>query len=728
MSPDGAGTKPVTQPQIELTIDGTAVSVPQGTTIFDAARLSGIAIPTLCHQQNENPVGVCRVCVVDLGQKVYAASCIRQAEAGMAVKTNTEPVQSVRRTLLELLMSDHPTPCTRQQHSGDCELETLAAAAHIEHPRFPGRSTPRGHDTSSLAIAVDHEACILCDRCIRGCDAIRHNWVLARRGKGYQAGIAFDNNLPMGDSTCVSCGECMVSCPTGALTNRKIVGTHLSGDAVEAEALLALPIFKNVSGTFLELNRNAIVERHFRAGEIICREGDFGATAFYILEGTVDVYLASPMAHVRTEGGAHGLVSKLKSLLATRDRHPRRDEGARASIPIDAPVDLPYDKPVAQLGPGELFGEMTCMSYYPRSATVRATTDCTMLEMLRNVLDVMQRNKTFREQLDRTYKQRALESHLRSVPVLASLAPEFIERLKERVELIRFLPGQVICTQGEPADSFYLVRLGFVKVSEQRPGGDLVLAYLARGSYFGEMAFLSNTTRTATCTALDHVEVVRIPGEDFRLMLERFPEVRQKLERVAAEHTAANHQKLLEIESVPVEQFLNQGLMEAQSLLILDLDRCTRCDQCVRACADAHEGVSRLIRDGLRFDKYLVATSCRQCRDPLCMVGCPVGSIRRRNSLEVIIEDWCIGCGQCANNCPYGNINMHPFAVQTDDPAHAGRMIASARVKATSCDLCTDHAEPSCVYACPHDAAHRVNPTEFFGGLLKQPTPAKREP
>ena len=127
-------------------------------------------------------------------------------------------------------------------------------------------------------------------------------------------------------------------------------------------------------------------------------------------------------------------------------------------------------------------------------------------------------------------------------------------------------------------------------------------------------------------------------------------------------------QQLLAIESVPVDQFLAQGLMEAQSLLILDLDRCTRCDQCVRACADAHDGVSRLIREGLRFDKYLVATSCRQCRDPLCMVGCPVGSIRRRNSLEVIIEDWCIGCGQCANNCPYGNINMHPFAVETGRP------------------------------------------------------------
>ncbi len=722
MSPDVVTVKPTSVKDVQLTIDGIAVSVPQGTTIFDAARLHGIPIPTLCHQQNENPVGVCRVCVVDVGQRVYAASCIRQAEPGMTVKTNTEPVLGVRRTLVELLMSDHPSPCARQQHSGDCELERLAAESGIEQPRFPRRSTPRGNDDSSLAIAVDHEACILCDRCIRGCDEIRHNWVLARRGKGYQAGIAFDNNLPMGSSSCVSCGECMVSCPTGALTNRGAVGTKLQGGAVDPQILLGLPIFKNVSGTFLELNHNAIVERRFRAGDIICREGDFGATAFYITEGKAEVYLSSPIAHVKTQGSSAGFLSKLRSMLTSREQDERNEESSRASIPIDAPVDLPYQNPIAELGPGELFGEMTCMSYYPRSATVRAKTDCTMLEMMRNVLDIMQRNKTFREQLDRTYRKRALDSHLRSVPVLASLTPDFIDHLRERVELLRFAPGQVICTQGEPADSFYLVRLGFVKVSQHRPGGDLILAYLARGSYFGEMALLTGTPRIASCTALDHVEVVRVPGEDFQLMLDRFPEIRKKLEEEAAEHTEQNRLRVTQVADVSVDQFLNQGLMEAQSLLILDLDRCTRCDQCVRACADAHDGVSRLIRDGLRFDRYLVATSCRQCRDPLCMVGCPVGSIRRRNTLEVIIEDWCIGCGQCANNCPYGNINMHPFPVELDDPTYSGRRIAGVKVKATSCDLCLDHEEPSCVYACPHDAAHRVNPTAFFGGLLKQET------
>jgi Fe-S-cluster-containing hydrogenase component 2/CRP-like cAMP-binding protein len=342
-----------------------------------------------------------------------------------------------------------------------------------------------------------------------------------------------------------------------------------------------------------------------------------------------------------------------------------------------------------------------------------------MLEMLRNVLDILQRNKTFRAQLERNYRARALDSHLRSVPIFAPLTKDFVDHLRDRVELLRFSPGQVICRQGDAADSFYLIRIGFVKVSEEKMGGELVLAYLALGGYFGEIALLTGSPRTATCTALDHVEVVRISAEDFQLMLDQFPDVRHSLEATAHERLAENRSRTIRTENVPVDQFLAQGLMEAQSLLVLDLERCTRCDQCVRACADAHDGVSRLVREGLRFDKYLVATSCRQCRDPLCMVGCPVGSIRRRNTLEVIIEDWCIGCGLCATNCPYGNINLHPFPVEVDDPAHPGRQIASVKVKATSCDLCHDHAEPSCVYACPHDAAHRVNPPEFFANIIQ---------
>src|SRR5579863_2388972 len=129
---------------VDLIIDGKPVQVAEGTTVFDAARMNGVAIPTLCHLQSQTPVGVCRLCVVDTGARVLTASCVRPVEPGMKVSTNSEKVVKARATVLELLMSDHPSPCARQQNSGDCELETLAKAAGVSQPRFAKRSVARG--------------------------------------------------------------------------------------------------------------------------------------------------------------------------------------------------------------------------------------------------------------------------------------------------------------------------------------------------------------------------------------------------------------------------------------------------------------------------------------------------------------------------------------------------------------------------------------------------------
>ena len=193
------------EPQVQLTIDGKTVTVPARTTIYDAARGLGIEIPTLCHAPNMNPVGVCRVCTVEVqGGRLLAASCVRQVESGMTVLTATDRVRRARRTLVEILLADHPAPCARQQATGDCELELLAAQEGLREPRFPRHRSPRGTDNSSLIISVDHTACILCDRCIRGCTDVKHNLVIGRTGKGYAAGIAFDTDLPMGQSSCVS--------------------------------------------------------------------------------------------------------------------------------------------------------------------------------------------------------------------------------------------------------------------------------------------------------------------------------------------------------------------------------------------------------------------------------------------------------------------------------------------------------------------------------------------
>jgi len=206
---------------VTLTIDGKQVIAAAGATIWDAAKSAGIDIPVLCHSERLDPVGVCRMCVVDIGGRVLAAACVRPCEEGMKVATQTEKVERQRRMLTELLMSDQPETCPKETTTGDNDLLVLARKYGVDGGRLPhGNSRPK--DMSSKVIAVDHQACILCDRCVRACDEIQHNDVIGRTGKGYSARIGFDLDAPMGESTCVSCGECMAVCPTGALVNKPL--------------------------------------------------------------------------------------------------------------------------------------------------------------------------------------------------------------------------------------------------------------------------------------------------------------------------------------------------------------------------------------------------------------------------------------------------------------------------------------------------------------------------
>jgi formate dehydrogenase major subunit len=225
---------------VTLTIDGAAVTVPEGTTIWTAARDAGFDIPVLCHDERYDPVGVCRMCVVDAGARAYAAACVRPCEDGMDVKTSTPDLERNRATLIELLLTDQPEPerDPKQTTTGDNEL--LALADRYEVARGDGLPTAsgRGTDMSNPVIAVDHDACILCDRCVRACDDIQGNDVIGRSGKGYATRIAFDLNDPMGASSCVTCGECVAACPTGALTNKPIrdvpIRPRAELDAVES--------------------------------------------------------------------------------------------------------------------------------------------------------------------------------------------------------------------------------------------------------------------------------------------------------------------------------------------------------------------------------------------------------------------------------------------------------------------------------------------------------------
>jgi CRP-like cAMP-binding protein/ferredoxin-like protein FixX len=548
-------------------------------------------------------------------------------------------------------------------------------------------------------------------------------------------------------------------------------GKLTSGEPLSVGQLIEyLPALKEVAAAQLEkYAKGAAVLHRYRKGETVCVEGEFGSTAYYIVSGTVEISIQNPLAHLRTRP-AFGLfgrsMARMKSFLLDDGQDKRADAHERKFIGIDADVDLPMNKPIAELGTGELFGEMTCRTFQPRSATVIAREPCVMVEMLRVILDMLVgtrqiseaskamskalkaptfKGTSFKTQLDEKYRQRSLETHLRSVPLFATVGDEFLNYLKEKVELVSYNQNDVICKEGEEADAFYLIRSGMVRVSQAMPGGEMVRTYLSRGEYFGEIGLLRSIKRIATCTALDVADVVKIPAAEFNLMLEQFPGVRSQIEPVADARMAATRSRAVPA-GLRLDDYLNQGLFEAQNLLLIDLDNCTRCDACVQACAKAHDGISRLLRDGLRYDHFLVATACRSCRDPLCMTQCPVGSIRRKENLEIIIEDWCIGCGKCAELCPYGNINMHPLEVVKEvrtevkspnpniPPTVKIEKKKSTTYKANTCDLCTQLSVPSCVYACPHDAAKRVDPQRFFGDALEMQnrlfdddwTPARR--
>lgn len=214
---------------VTVTIDGREVTVPEGTTIWTAARDAGSDVPVLCHDERYDPVGVCRVCVVDVGGRVYAASCVRPCEPGMEVKTSTPDLERHRATLVELLLADQPPPESdpKQTTTGDNALLALAARYGVDRGDGIPVASGRGEDLSNPVIAVNHDACILCDRCVRACDDIQGNDVIGRSGKGYATRIAFDLNDPMGASSCVTCGECVAACPTGALTNKPIRGVPI---------------------------------------------------------------------------------------------------------------------------------------------------------------------------------------------------------------------------------------------------------------------------------------------------------------------------------------------------------------------------------------------------------------------------------------------------------------------------------------------------------------------
>ena len=446
-------------------------------------------------------------------------------------------------------------------------------------------------------------------------------------------------------------------------------------------------------------------------GEFILQQGAYNDSAYFIVDGAVEVILPAAAAIAQPRGGASQAPRKKAPAKPVRaDMIGRGSQKLTSStLVLDAlPADI-FDRNRV-LEAGEIFGEISALSRFVVSASVRAVTPVTLLRIqARGLKTLMQTSKDFKKVLDTRYRERALITHLRQVELFSKVEDAFIEKLKQKVELVACEQGQVIVEEGSPADAFYLVRGGYVKVSVRAGTSDLPVTYLRKGDYAGEAALLLEQPWPFTLQALESVELVKIARGDFDELLARHASVHDELWQVMLSRLKARGAATRDPTSAEYTQMaMETGLIHGESVLLIDLSTCTHCDECVRGCAQVHAGTPRFVREGERYRHWLIPTSCYQCTDPVCMIDCPTGAITRESdSLVVTINDHthatrpCIGCHNCAKRCPWNNIVM---------VAHGQRADGKEEEHATKCDLCTARPEgPACVQMCPQGSAVRVS-------------------
>lgn len=203
---------------INLKINNIPVSVPEGTTLLEAAKTVGIKIPTLCYMKGINEIGACRVCVCEVkGARSFVAACVYPVNEGMEAFTDTPAIRKARKTTIELLLSNHNKSCLSCDRNGKCELQDLAYEYGCDMNAYAGEKTPAEVDCSTEWLVRDNSKCVLCRRCVATCRSIQHVGVIGTRNRGFATdiGCAFEENLNA--SSCVACGQCINVCPTGAL-------------------------------------------------------------------------------------------------------------------------------------------------------------------------------------------------------------------------------------------------------------------------------------------------------------------------------------------------------------------------------------------------------------------------------------------------------------------------------------------------------------------------------
>ncbi|MEX2481488.1 MAG: cyclic nucleotide-binding domain-containing protein [Gammaproteobacteria bacterium] len=435
--------------------------------------------------------------------------------------------------------------------------------------------------------------------------------------------------------------------------------------------------------------------RRVPAGDIIFRKNDYTNTFFTLIDGVAMIDLV--------------------------------DDGS-GSTPRDAGKSAKGGRVL--LSKGQFFGEMGLIGGRRRTATILGADNCVVVETpRRTMLKLISAADTVRALIDQAFVRNALMAYMR-------LSPQGVAELVEGgIELRRYKAREVMFREGDEADGLYLIRSGSATITRGTGDAASFLAYVPAGDYFGEIALLDSSPRSATATANVASEVLVLHRAGVQRRLAAGTQFAGGMRQTMLARTEQNI--LAEVGgAIPqrdIDPLLREGLGEATNVLVIDENLCIQCNNCEVACAETHGGVSRMQRAaGATVARAHIPVACRHCEHPHCMKECPPNAIARGPDGEVFINETCIGCGNCERNCPYGVIKMVPekraklgggllwllFGLGAAPGQRAPDYAADVKKKAVKCDLCMNlKGGPACVRSCPTGAAIRMSPESLFRQL-----------
>ncbi len=622
-------------------------------------------------------------------------------------------------------------------------------------------------------IRFEIDMCIGCDRCMRACPIpISSQVAIADLNRATVTGTMAPHIVKFTEE-CVMCGSCVPVCPVNnhrdllMLSLKQRLGTAWNSPVDVRRLTSTLPQGWNPAQIISRLREQAMLRdaqtvsdnyllhliaastvRTLAPGDVVIHEGDYGRDIYCILEGQFEL----------STGGPNGM-----------------------------------PMPVGILRRGEYMGDYGMLTGHQHTTTARAQSDAIVLAIPEQVMQhLIELAPTVGAYFEQVSHARSLATILKRMSLLQGLPEQVLQWIGSQAQFREYerderLFGESNTSQteqsgqiGQPArESLHLIMEGFVKVARQTgQGTERIIAYRQNGDYFAGGLDMLGDQRAVTATAISRTRVAEVPRPALLQLFTHYPEVAQRFnerlqqyrETVSLANTGifAAIGPVGQVQSDTANPFsdatarrglhalVSDGVVEGTEVLVIDLDKCIHCSECEEACARRH-GHSRMNRKGVVIGNITITTACRQCQDPVCML-CSRAGIARKPSGEVYITESCIGCGICAERCPYDNITIVPVA-ETHEQVGAsattnsknalwqrfGGYFKDGIIKerkrtvlpmaqpgplniplsggydelrkkiAVKCDLCAGYNNQACVQACPTGAAMRIQPATFFG-------------